>query len=275
MEDQQKRDESKYLDQQAPQQRAQRTNDSEGQEAYHCPSCNAPVSATADICERCGQWQMEGQCCFCYSSVRYGQKFCSSCGNPPAGILCKTCNTVSKFDYCPTCDSPLSKRSGEFLKTMEQSPEMLELKKLAEALNRKKDSGNSTPAPPQPPAYRKYVSTFSGPVSAKDYEEEMQKSEENVNQSRVAEVPEVDPQELIKKVEEMQSRVFTDNQSARLFYTSIKILVPIVMKTKKPVGWKCNFASVVHPEGPSACSDPSQGGRWIYEEENYVMNVEL
>ncbi len=272
---QKKEQESRYLDKPGQSPRLQQPGESEGAEAFQCPACHSPVSATADICERCGQWQMEGQCCFCYGPVRYGQKFCTSCGNPPAGILCKTCNTVSKFDYCPTCDSPLSKRSGEFLKTMEQSPEIQELKKLTEAIAARQKSANAKPASNQPPAYKKYVSTFSGPVSARDFGEEMQKSEENISQSRQVDVPEVDPRELIKKVEEMQSRVFTDNQSARLFYTSIKILVPVVMKTKKPIGWKCNFASVVHPEGPSACSNPSLGGVWIYEEENYVVSVEI
>lgn len=247
---------------------------SESQDGHSCPSCGSAVSATADLCESCGKWLMEGQCCFCYAPVRYGQKFCSSCGNSPSGILCSTCNTVSQFDCCPTCDKPLSKRSAGFIAELQQSPEMQELKKMAEAIAQQSLSNKNDQSQPQP-VYRKYVSTFSGPVSVKDYEEEMKASEEKKKEASIDPTPAVDPAELLKKVEEMQSKVFTDNQTARLFYTSIKILVPQVVKTKKPIGWKCNYASVVHPEGPSACSDPSQGGHWIYEQDHYVVSVEL
>lgn len=276
MDFQQDKQQTSQIGQLSPTQGKQKAGDSEEQVAYQCAGCNSPLSATADICENCGRWQMEGQCCFCNSPVRHGQKFCNSCGNPPDGILCRNCNTLSRFDICPACDTPLSKRSAAFLKAMEQSPEMAEIKKLAEALHTKTTAKQNSPASTQPPAYKKYVSTFTGPVSAKNYEDQIKQSEENLNASREPDAgPEVDRDALIRKIEEMQARVFTDNQSARMFYTSIKILVPVIVKTKKPIGWKCNFASVVHPEGPSACGDPSHGGRWIYDEDHYVMKVEI
>ncbi len=104
--------------------------------ASQCPACGNAVRVTADICEHCSHWLKEGQCCFCYTEVKAGQKFCRECGNPPLGITCPQCNTFSHFDFCPSCNTALSKRSRPYLEAFQQSPafaELLQLSKMAEA----------------------------------------------------------------------------------------------------------------------------------------------
>jgi hypothetical protein len=82
-----------------------------------------------------------------------------------------------------------------------------------------------------------------------------------------AQQEEINRQALIKKVAQLQSKYFADNQSARLFYASIRVLIPQIKKCQRVLGWRCNFANVVHPNGPGGCGDPSKGGEWICEDD--------
>ena len=244
-----------------------------------CPSCGNAVRATADICEQCGQWLKDGQCCFCYSEVKPGQKFCRECGNPPLGITCPQCNTFSKFDFCPSCDTALSKKAKPYLEAFQQSPafaELMQLSKIAEA-SLTDTNKTSVEIPDQLDQLKAYLQQFEKSTGKQqepgfsfntkntDASEALEKAsiQENIIQQQDSKTAEL---ELMKKIALLQQQTFADNQSARMFYTAIKVLLPQMIKTKEKriTGWLCNFASVIHA-APHECSEPNLGGEWQYE----------
>jgi predicted amidophosphoribosyltransferase len=246
-----------------------------------CPACGNAVSITADICERCGQWLLESTCCFCYSEVKPGQKFCRECGNPPLGITCPQCNTFSHFDFCPNCNTALSKRASPYLEAFRQSEafaELVQLSKFNEASQptsvAKKTENTTVSQLDQLKAYldqfQKSSDKKQSPGFAFNYEnadasEALEKAslQEKTSQQPDSAAAEL---ELMKRIALLQQKTFADNQSARMFYTAIKVLLPEVMKTKQKriTGWLCNFAGVVHA-APHECSEPNLGGEWQYE----------
>lgn len=251
---------------------------SQSDSACQCPNCGNAVNITADICEQCGHWLKEGQCCFCYAEVKAGQKFCRECGNPPAGKPCPNCNTFSRFDFCPSCNTPISKRSMPYLEAFRQSPAFLELVQLSMATD------SITPAPiiNEQTAYqldqlKTYLDQFEKTTNKKqepgftfsnqnvDATDALKKASQQENLSQKKDTTAADL-ELIKKIALLQQQTFTDNQSARMFYTAIKVLLPELIKTqqKRIIGWLCNWAGVIHA-APHECSQPNLGGEWQYE----------
>lgn len=248
---------------------------------HHCPACNHPVSPTADICEACGKWLLEGKCCFCYTPYAYGQKFCSSCGNPPAGITCKSCNTHSYFDICPTCNAPLSKRAGPVMQSIRDSQEMTALQQMIENIGPVAEPENLQDDIKQLAEYLKQAQQltkkkqqygFEGPTADKDFSAEM---ENKVQQPSTQEEDQQKEAMLLQQIAQLQSKLFADNQSARLFYTSIKVMIPSLVRSRRLIGWRCNFANVLHLDGPTHCGGPSEGGEWIYEGHDVWDSVEL
>jgi hypothetical protein len=76
-----------------------------------CKKCNAPASSTADICQVCGAWLLEGQCKFCYAEIPEEALFCPECGKPKDGINCPHCGKLSIFDFCPSCGKPVTEEA--------------------------------------------------------------------------------------------------------------------------------------------------------------------
>lgn len=246
-----------------------------------CPSCGNAVRVTADICERCGHWLKVGQCCFCYSEVKPGQKFCRECGNPPLGITCPQCNTFSHFDFCPSCSTALSKRAKPYLEAFQQSPafaELIQLSKIAEASQSPSTTTKtSSEIPDKLDQLKAYLQQFEKSKDKKqppgfsfnnnntDASEALEKAsrQEDIPQQKDNKAAEL---ELMKKIALLQQQTFSDNQSARMFYTAIKVLLPQMIKTKEKriTGWLCNFAGVIHA-APHECSEPNLGGEWQYE----------
>ncbi len=268
-----------YREQQKQQARASTAQDQQDT-GCQCPSCGNAVRPTADICEHCGQWLKDGQCCFCYTEVRAGQKFCRECGNPPLGITCPSCNTFSHFDFCPTCNTAVSKRAAPYLEAMKQSPLFAELFALSrkagevssEAVNKETSSVD------QLNSLKAYLQQFDQSTDVKnqtpgftfqnnniDASEALEKAakQENIIQKQDTSAADL---ELMKKIALLQQQTFTDNQSARMFYTAIKVMIPELVKTKEKrlTGWLCNFAGVIHA-APHECSEPNLGGEWQFE----------
>lgn len=100
----------------------------------HCPNCRAIARPHADICEVCGEWLLKGQCMFCYAPVDEGEIFCGECGNPAAGITCQKCGKLSHFDFCSTCNIPLSYQAKAMVLAAADDPALLELAALFEGL---------------------------------------------------------------------------------------------------------------------------------------------
>ena len=265
--------------QQARQASAQGQEDS----GCQCSSCGTVVSASADICENCGQWLLEGKCCFCYAEVKPGQKFCRECGNPPTGITCPQCNTLSKFDFCPTCSTPLSKRSKPYLESLQQSAAFKELIALSELVHTAQPVSNDEKKDQEKAlaldALKVYMQQFEKLPDQKklqgfSFNSENTDATDALKSAAKEDIPMQAPEtkgvelELMKKIALLQQQTFTDNQSARLFYTAIKVLLPVMVATKhkRLTGWLCNFANVVHA-APHECSEPNLGGEWQYETE--------
>jgi hypothetical protein len=108
-----------------------------GQNLYsdsRCPSCNSRISPNADICEACGRWLLEGKCKFCYADVGEGHTYCEECGNPTAGIVCPRCGKLSIFDFCKSCNIPLSLQANEMVQKTAQDPAFKKIALLFEQL---------------------------------------------------------------------------------------------------------------------------------------------
>lgn len=131
-----------------------------------CPHCAAVMPPDGDICEVCGAWLLEGKCTFCYADIPQGASFCGECGNPVGGITCPKCATVSIFDYCPSCHTPLTEAAAETAEALSGSPagreffaaveenvavqeEMLALQAEEEAEAREAAPSAEAPAPTQ------------------------------------------------------------------------------------------------------------------------------
>lgn len=243
-----------------------------------CPRCAARVHPSADICELCGEWLLTGKCCFCYNPVSSQQKFCSHCGNPPEGITCKNCGNHAHFDFCPRCDTPLSKRAAVSTDIMKNDPEIRALNELKASIGIVAPPSTAVPERPGDiDQLNDYLSRHSGEGqpkkpsftlggSSRDFSEEIKKADAGQaelaqNEAKAKEAA------LEAKVAALQARLFADNQSARLYYANIKIMLPQFKKCSVMLGWKCNYANFVHYDGPSGCACPNQGGRWICKDD--------
>jgi len=270
-----------FSQQKQNQQSRQSASREEQDPGSQCPACGNAVRVSADICEQCGHWLKTGNCCFCYSEVKPGQKFCRECGNPPLGINCPNCQTFSHFDFCHACNTPLSKRAKPFLEQMKQSPAFAELIALSKQMEQKTESPaadkNASEIQTTIDQLKRYLQQFETPADKKQTQD-FSFTTENIDATDALKKATAEQtilqqkdnteaeQELMKKIALLQQQTFTDNQSARLFYTAIKILIPEMVKTKEKriTGWLCNFAGVIHA-APHECSEPNLGGEWQFE----------
>lgn len=249
----------------------------DSREGEQCPSCLAAVKPGADICESCGEWLLPGKCNFCYAEYKRDQKFCGNCGNPPGGIACKNCGAHSHFDFCPKCNEPLSRKAAPSLQALLDSPEVQMLKDIKQAARAPETSAKTTPADQlnQLNAYLKNDHQASAKTPAnrfnftgdnKDFSKDLEASQQSM-QKILEENKTVDDTLLKMKIKELQKKAFSDNQAARLYYTSIKIMLPQLDACKSFLGWKCNYANFIHYAGPSDCACPSMGGHWVCKDD--------
>jgi hypothetical protein len=253
----------------------------EPKKCVHCGNATAP---NADICERCGVWQLGGQCCFCYAPVQQGQSFCGNCGNAPEGKPCPNCGTHSIFDLCPKCEFPVSKRAPAYLNQIKSMPEVVEILQQINALDELK--GNATSAVSTTPDWLtqlsnyekqfntkpdttkqqvKNISNFAFKSESKDVSENIDAATQSKTAGNITDAIDNQRAELKRKIAELQNRAFSSNQEARAFSTCIAIALPRIRETTIPGTrgvWQCNFAGVTH-SSPTDCACAGMGGKWI------------
>lgn len=249
-------------------------SDSSSQGKVHkCLNCGWSISETADICENCGEWLLKGKCNFCYTDYESGQKFCSECGNPPEGIICSSCGTLSHFDFCPQCNIPLTEQAAEAIELLKKNSKYLDLKDStiheSPAINQNLSKTND-----QYDRLNNYLSRFSQSKTKKkksfslndNPDKNIVDNLESLKQAREKLAEEERKQrdlEAKKLLDEIQSKTFSNNQEARRFFNALKIVLQT--EEREPIGWRCNAYGVTHSVGPHECADPSKGGTWIYQ----------
>jgi len=243
------------------------------QPAGQCPKCGASILPGADICEVCGEWLLEGQCKFCYAPLEEGAKFCGECGNPVDGVVCFQCGMLSIFDFCKHCGIPLTPQAHQMIKALHESEEFQSL--LREV--------SSTPPTPGPAPADEELQFLEQWRQFKAQWSKGRQKRQGFNLGDVKEIVErvqdIEPAQEAKPpasaMEKLQQRHFKTNQEARRFFGALKVLLPTIVKTRVPLGWRCVAYDCFHPEGPQACADPSKGGVWIFEDKEEVQIKEV
>ena len=252
---------------------------SDNQSQHKCANCGWGTTPIADICENCGEWQLKGKCNFCYAEVEDGQRFCSECGNPPTGITCGFCGTLSHFDFCPKCNSGLTKQSTETIQLIANS---VEFQNVVNALVNTDSIDESGEINDQGiDTLKNYLSKFTEKKTKKKSSfslndkpdssgsenlKSLQESKKNISTEQLKEL-EIKNKEVLamKLLEDTRAKIFPNNQEARKFFGALKVLLPQVIQKKNPTGWRCNAFYNLHAGGPQECSATCSGGTWIYE----------
>jgi hypothetical protein len=259
-------------------------NDEETISQHKCSNCGWGVTSTADICENCGEWLLTGKCNFCYADIEDGQKFCSECGNPPTGITCKACGTISHFDFCPNCNTPQTEQAQELIKELQDSVEFQNITNLTiteskvsnQILQNSLEQINNYLAKFNPATKKK--KSFTLDTDDNNIEENIKATEESSNKVKSEQQNLIEQEkkeiEAIRLLKDIQSKKFANNQEARRFFGALKIILPQVIIKRKPIGWICNAYGCTH-EAPQECADPSMGGTWIYETSTNISTKEI
>jgi hypothetical protein len=244
-----------------------------------CYNCGWGLPSDADICENCGEWLLKGKCNFCYSDVDEGQKFCSECGNPPTGIFCNSCGISSHFDFCSQCDIPLTEQAKEMIDLIEKSNEFQNLLKLNET-QYLENIEISVDKDRELEKLKNYIAKFSKEKPKKKEEfklsensnqkieqnlKSIQESKENIKKEKEKQILQQQKENnAMRLMEETRKKTFKSNQESRKFFGALKILLPVIVQKRIPLGWKCNAFGVVH-DNPQGCSATESGGIWLFE----------
>ena len=240
-----------------------------------CPKCGAPASPTADICQVCGAWLLEGKCKFCYADLSSDDAlFCPECGKPKTGIPCPHCGALSIFDFCSKCGKPVTEEA------------IAELKHAQEEMA--SHASSATPEAAAPDTAKKTFTSnqdarrwFNAQAAAQTagIEAELAQLETLINSKPEPEVIENEAPPPVKK------SLFSDKQMASIRKTGAAVdeitrqraeeaerqrLKKEAQERKEALerqlrarGWRCNAYGVVHHGGPNECGDPSMGGQWL------------
>ncbi len=247
-----------------------------------CPQCSSSVNPNQDICEECGCWLLKLQCKFCYASLNSDDEFCHECGNPTAGIVCHNCSTLSFFDFCPKCNTPLTPQALDEIEKAKNDKELVAIKDLFEELAELKVEIEEPPSvseeeirlQQEEEEKRKILQQLESFYKQQD---KIKTSTEKAKTDTVKKVPKETPKpkinlsqqisernsrrkkimlEIDEKLDALKNRTFNNSQQARCFFNA-----------NRPKGnyvWNCNYNNSLHPD-PNNCGNPEEGGRWVIE----------
>ena len=253
----------------------------------HCPKCGAPASTTADICQDCGIWLLDGQCKFCYAEITDEALFCPECGKPKDGIPCPNCGTLSIFDFCPGCGEPVTEEAATELQRAKH--EMLNQSSDTPELETKTFSSNQE-------ARRWYNAHRPSAVEqTAGIDAELARLEALINSAPAPEKTE--EESAPEPPPPARKSLFSDRQLASIRKTGAVVDAAIqkrqeeeerkrqeeeerqrqireAQKRKEELerlrtrAWRCNAYGSEHTDGPNGCADPSRGGHWGYKDSN-------
>jgi len=251
-----------------------------------CPKCGAPASPTADICQVCGAWLLEGKCKFCYADLSSDDAlFCPECGKPKDGIPCPHCGTLSIFDFCSKCGKPVTE---EAIAELKHAQKEIASSSAPETANKTFSSNQDA---------RRWYNAQAAAQTA-GIETELAQLEMLINIKPEPEVTEDETPVATKK------SLFSDRQMESIRKTGAvvdeitrqRLEAERIAEEKRKAeeaerkrkeaerqrqikeaqerkealerqlrarAWRCNAYGNVHPGGPNECADPSRGGHWV------------
>lgn len=260
-----------------------------------CVRCGAATEVNWEICPQCGQ-NLHAECCsFCGAFSNCSDVFCTECGNPKKGIICPVCQTLNFRSFCRKCNTPLNALAQEAMRQIEAKPEFKKALSIAEDLAVLEDylrrpNGEEVVADEIQELsdenrayinqYKELLAVIRGQVNKENTEKQISKKKEPKPRKTFSIKISSKEEALAQYNAKLQEMKETLNalipepamtpQMQRNYYTAVKI--EIMTKTKVKVGWQCNAYGCFH-EKPNDCTEPFQGGTWIYEERDTTIWV--
>jgi ribosomal protein L40E len=243
-----------------------------------CPKCGAANSLSADICQSCKTWLLDGKCKFCYADLSSDEaKFCPECGKPQDGIPCPSCGNLSIFDFCTKCGKPVTEEAVAEMQAAqaqvnvepemeieieEDEPEVIEEEPIRKSLFSERQiasimqKGADIDEANRQRAEAKRIAEEE--ERQRQIREEQAKKEAlriKKEQQRLAAI--AARKATIEESKQNAKKRFNNQQQARRWHLAWHNTHP------GAIGWLCNYSGTVHlysNGGPNDCADASQGG---------------
>jgi len=266
-----------------------------------CPKCGAPASPTADICEVCGAWLLEGKCKFCYADLSsVDALFCPECGKPKDGIPCPHCGTLSIFDFCPKCGKPVTEEAIADLKlAREEKTTAPETVKKTFRTHQEARRWHNAHRPAETDEIKAELAKLEALINSKPELVEVQEPEAMENEApapakkslfsdrQMASIRKtgaivdeitrqrVEAERIAEEKRKEEARIAEEKRKAEEAERKRKEAerqrqIKEAQERKEALerqlrarGWRCNAFGALHPGGPNECADPSRGGQWV------------
>ncbi len=259
--------------------------------SHHCKKCGAACEAGDCFCPECGDRLAKAShthCPYCGVDVGSEDVFCSECGNPLAGIACPQCNTISAFNFCLKCNTPLTVIGTQERSKALKEPVYKEILQLSEELKSllvKIDGGKNTcdtdtaamiaQLKKKIQQHKEFLAQRKQDAPMHPQQQEEQQSVETAAVSGMGDMGASvafkekclkEAQEKLARMEalfkEMAVPEFPNIQAAQTYYAA-----------RKPAHvnfvFECRYKHLIHPSEQD-CKNPLLGGRWI----PYIGDIE-